>query len=535
MELFGYELKFDRKSKEDNTRHQSFVPEVHDDGAINVEVQGLHAGTLLDLDGTSRTAPELISRYRNMSKQSEVAQAVQAIVNDTIVQEEDKPIVEMLLDKLDDVLPDPIKDRLLEEFDQILDLLDFDAKAYEIFRRWYVDGQINYHSIIDPQRPKDGILEMRYVDPRKLRKVREILRKDVGNGVVINQTVKEYYFYSEKYVDPTTLNRNNVDTVGAKIAKDSIVAVTSGITDENDSMVLSYLHDAIKSLNQLRSMEDAAVIYRLVRAPSRRIFKVELGSLPRAKADQYLRNRMVQHKNRLVYDATSGDLRDDRRFMNMLDDYWIGVRDGKGDNIENLESPPQFGHMDEVLYFQKRLYKSLQVPISRLDPSDTSMFGRPSEMSRDEVAFSQFIDRLRLRFSQLFLKTLERQVVLKGIMSLSDWRKISKKIRFRYARNSYSEELKSHELMLARLDVAERIMPFVGRFVSNEFIRERIFMQSEEDRLKEDKKIANEVNNPQYPPWAAPGDDGLVPPTPDNGVIDPVESPVDTPKSLDNK
>ena len=502
MNLFGFEFK--RVTPEEQP--VSFAPPSNDDGAVVVAAGGSY-GTYVDLEGTARTEAELVTRYRDMSITADIDRAVEEIVNEAIVHETDEKIVELNLDGLQ--MADNIKAVIIQEFNAIKNLLNFEEKSYDIFKRWYIDGRLYYHAIIDDKNPRLGIKELRNIDPRKIRKVREQRKKkDVKTDSAVSQTVREYYIYNEKGYNAQGLGGGAGQygpATGVKIAKDSIVHCTSGLMDTNGTMVISYLHKAIKPLNQLRVLEDATVIYRISRAPERRIFYIDVGNLPKMKAEQYLRDMMVRHKNRLVYDATTGEVRDDRKFMTMLEDYWLPRREGgKGTEITTLPGGENLGKMEDVEYFQKKLYQSLNVPATRLQTEQTYSIGRATEITRDEVKFSKFISRMRAKFSTLFLKCLEKQLVLKGIVTVEDWKSISQYIKFDYAKDNYYEELKETDVLNSRLQVAAQLVPYIGKYYSHGWIRSNIFKQSDEDREQMDTEIKEELGNQIYYPPPPP-------------------------------
>ena len=491
-ELFGFEFK--RKLPEKQL--QSFAPPRDaDDGAAIISAGGAY-GTYVDLDGTIRSEAELVTRYREMALQPECDAAVDEIVTESIAIDE-QDIVEI---NLDDVkVTDNVKKVIRDEFQNCLKLLDFNKFAYEIYRRWYVDGRLYYHVIIDSENSRDGIKEIRYVDPRKIRKVREVTRKRISaeqpGDAMINKTVNEYYIFNEKgfnYGNKTV----GPTTSGLKIAKDSVLHIVSGLTDNQGTMVLSYLHKAIKALNQLRTLEDALVIYRLARAPERRIWYIDVGNLPKMKAEQYVRDIMVKHKNRLIYDAASGEIRDDRKFMTMLEDYWLPRREGgRGTEVTTLPGGQTLGQMDDVLYFQKKFLQTLNVPVSRLNSDALFSLGRATEITRDELKFARFIVRLRLRFSMLFLKLLEKQLILKGIVTPEDWDLICGDIRFDYAKDNYFAELKEAEIAQGRIQLAAAFQPYAGMYYSHEWIRKNVLHQSDDDIQKNDEQIFEENNS----------------------------------------
>lgn len=498
MKLFGFEFK--REVPPDVT--PSFVPKEVDDGALIVAAGGAY-GTYIDLDGTVRTEAELVTKYREMSLQPEIDSAVDEIVNESIdISEED--IVDVIVDDLE--ISDKLKKAIREEFQKVLSILNFNKYAYETFRRWYIDGRLYYHVIIDEKEIKAGIKEVRYIDPRKIRKVREINKRKVVGGItseaVIPQTQNEYYIFNDKgfnYGNKTV----GPSTTGMKIAKDSIVHITSGLTDTQGTMVLSYLHKAIKPLNQLRTLEDALVIYRLARAPERRIWYIDVGNLPKMKAEQYVRDIMIKHKNRLIYDGSTGEVRDDRKFMTMLEDYWLPRREGgRGTEVTTLPGGQTLGEMDDVLYFQKRLYQTLNVPVNRLNSDALFSLGRATEVTRDELKFAKFIIRLRGRFSALFISLLEKQLVLKGIMSIEDWQSIAAQVKFRFAKDNYFTELKEAEMIQNRAQLMMTIEQggLLGKYYSYEWGRKQILQQSDDDIEEQDKQIKAEQDDPRWNP-----------------------------------
>ena len=461
---------------------ESFAPVVNDDGAVIVAAGGAY-GTYIDLDGTARTESELVSKYREIALQPELEQAIDDIVNEAI-DTDSNAVVVLNTDKIK--YGDNVKNRIRQEFELILELFNFQQEAYEIFKRWYIDGRMYYHAIIDEKDPRKGIIELRYIDPRKIRKVREVKRKAKGE-VTITSAQREYFVYNEKNFLPAGGNAGLPFDSGAvngiKIAADSILHVTSGLMDQNNALVYSYIQKAIKPLNQLRTLEDATVIYRISRAPERRIFYIDVGNLSTPKAEQYLRDMMVKHKNRLVYDATTGAVKDDRKYMTMLEDYWFPRREGsRGTEITTLPSGQNLGEMADVEYFQRKLYQSLNVPVSRLQSSaEVFTLGRASEISRDEVKFTKFVGRLRRRFSLLLLGALEKQLILKGVIAESDWDELSNQINFDFAIDSHFEEFKEAELLQGRIATLTNIQPFIGTYYSQEWIRKNVLMQTDDD------------------------------------------------------
>jgi hypothetical protein len=487
MQLFGFEIK----RKQEENLAPSFTSKDTDDGAMVVSAGGT-MGQYVDLEGSAKSEAELVTRYRDMAAHPECDLAVDDIVNEAVVYDSDDSIINLNLDDLEQ--PDNIKEKIREEFDSICELMDFNNMAYDLFKKWYVDGRLYFHIIIDEENVRAGIKEIRPIDPRKIRKVREELKtKDPKSGVPVKKVTSEFYMYNDKGFGKGYGGANHTGSQGIKIAADSVVHATSGLVDKNNKMALGHLHKAIKPLNQLRILEDAAVIYRISRAPERRIFYIDVGNLPKMKAEQYLRDMMAKHKNRLVYDAASGEIRDDRKFMTMLEDFWLPRREGgKGTEITTLPGGQNLGEMDDVLYFQKNLYKSLNVPVSRLDPETGFSLGRASEINRDEIKFGKFISRLRLRFVQLFHKVLEKQLVLKGIITTEDWVEFKNKIRYDFAMDSHFTELRDAEIMRERIQTLNDMEPYVGRYYSQEHIRKTILQQSDDDIEQIDKQIADE-------------------------------------------
>ena len=475
MEIFGFEIKKTKQEEQQPLQlavsQPSFVPPVNDDGAVIVSGGGV-VGTYVDLEGTARTEAELITRYRQLSLQPEIETAVEEIVGEMISYDSNQEQVNINLDGLD--YSKGLKDKITEEFDEVKKLLDFSSSGFDIIRRWYVDGRLYYHVVIDVNNPQDGIKELRYIDPRKIRKIREI-KKDRKTLVVQN----EYYMYNDKGFQAKEVTSS---TNGLRIAKDSIVLVSSGLLDENNSYVLSYLHKAIKPMNQLRMLEDASVIYRLTRAPERRVFYIDVGNLPKMKAEQYLADMMQRHKNRLVYDAATGEVRDDRKFMTMTEDFWIPRREGgKGTEITTLPPGANLGQMDDVLYFQKRLYQSLHVPTSRLNSEQGFSLGRSSEITREELRFSKFVDRLRMKFSVLFKDALGKQLVLKGVVAQEELLEIMSKIKFDYVQDGYFTELKESEIITNRVNTVKNMEDMIGVYYSRNYVRKKVLRLSDDD------------------------------------------------------
>ena len=506
MKLFGFQFQRVKQPYEIDPISNaaiSFVEKDTEDTAALISASASY-GTYVDLQGVIKTEAELVTKYRDMLVQPEVDNAVDEIINESISTDEDY-IVKI---DLDDVpLDEQFRGVIEEEFQQILRFLDFKVHAYDIFKRWYVDGRLYYNIVIDNRRPDEGIKELRYVDPRKIREIREVeprklpLDQGVQSTVDVTVTKNEYYLYNEKGFGGTNKPSPTQGTgaAGIRIAKDSIIHVPSGLTDVNGSMGQSYLHKAIKILNQLRTIEDSLIIYRLARAPERRVWYIDVGELPRTKADQYVRDIMISQKNRLIYDADTGAIRDDRKFMTMLEDYWIPRRaDGSGTRVENLAAGKTLGELEDILYFQKQLYNALNVPVARINPDAPFMLGRTNEVSRDEIKFDKFITRLRQGFSQLFIKALERQIVLKGYMTIEEWDQIKTDIKFEYARDNHFAELKDAEILAGRLQTLAMVQPFIGMYFSHKWVRRNILKQTDEDIELMTMEISQEMADPLY-------------------------------------
>jgi hypothetical protein len=477
--LFGFEISR-RKNEEEQASQPSFTPPSNEDGALTIS-SAAYYGTYVDLDGTAKNEVELISRYREMAMQPEIESAIDDIMNEAIVQDDDGKIIEIVLDDLDQ--PEKIKKAIKEEFHTILRLLNYKNMAQDIFRRYYIDGRLFYNILLDKENPIAGIKELRYIDPRKLRKVREIKKKkDERTGAEIVDVINEYYIYNDKVV---TGSSSNYGPVGVRITTDSIISVVSGLMDSRRAVVLSYLHKAIKPLNQLRMIEDATVIYRISRAPERRIFYIDVGNLPKLKAEQYLRDIMVKYKNKLVYDANTGEVRDDRKFLSMMEDFWLPRREGgKGTEISTLPGGQNLGELEDVKYFQKKLYQSLSVPISRLEPNQGFSIGRVAEVTRDELKFAKFVDRLRNKFADIFNQALRVQCVLKGICTADEWDQFKEHIYYNFIKDNNFAELKDAELMRERLSLLAAVDPYTGRYFSQAWIQRNV-LRLTDDQIKE--------------------------------------------------
>lgn len=512
--FLGFEIR--KASAAPEPKLDAFVPQQDDDGALVVAAGGVY-GTVVDLQGSAKNEAELVTKYREMANHPEVEKAVEDVVQEAIVTDVED-IVKINLDKVDGISP-AIKQAISDEFENVLQLLDFNNQGYEIFKRWYVDGRLYFQAVIDQNAPREGIQELRYIDPRKIKKVKETKKKKVGsneqNSAMITDFGNQYYVYNERGFNNTGSAVAGVipqAATGLKISKDSVINCTSGLLDKSSTLVLSYLHKAIKPLNNLRSLEDATIIYRIARAPERRIFYIDVGNLPKMKAEQYLRDMMQRHKNRVVYDSATGEIRDDRKFMTMLEDYWLPRREGnRGTEITTLPGGQNLGEMTDVEYFQKKLYESLSVPVSRLQSDNAFNMGRASEITRDEVKFSKMIDRLRSRFNHLFIKSLEKQLVLKGVLTQEDWQQISPFVKFIYARDNFFAELKDAEILRERMNTLQQMMQagIVGKYYSHRWVRVNILKQTDEEMEEIDQQITEEQNNPLLnPPEQAPESGG---------------------------
>jgi hypothetical protein len=504
-QLFGFSIK----SKVEELKGQSPIPPNADDAVTTVA--GGYFGSYVDIDGVARNEFDLIRRYRDMSMHPEVDSAIDEIVNESINSSLDDSPVQIELSNLE--VSGSIKKKIREEFDYIKRLLAFDTRAHEIFRTWYIDGRLYYHKVIDLNNPKAGISELRFIDPLKIKKVR-VQNKDPKLAQVLSASTAnaanalaydfgeyvEYYMYNPKGFISSTFDVNNA-TSGVKIANDAITYVQSGIQDLNKKMVLSFLHKAIKSLNQLRMIEDALVIYRLSRAPERRIFYIDVGNLPKVKAEQYLREVMARYRNKLVYDAQTGEIRDDKKHMSMLEDFWLPRREGgRGTEITTLPGGQNLGELKDVEYFKKKLYNSLNLPPSRLDDANQGFsLGRSSEILRDELKFAKWIARLRKKFSALFHDILKTQLILKGVIAPEDWDDMQEHIQYDFQFDNHFEELKQAELMGNRLQVATQLDPFLGKYYSIEYVRKQILMQSDTEYEEISKQMEQEIADGKIP------------------------------------
>ena len=515
--LFGFSIDDSEKTPDSVV---SPVPRSNEDG-VDYFVQSGFYGQYVDIEGVYRTEYDLIKRYREMALHPECDGAIEDVVNEGIVSDLYDSPVEIELSNVN--ATDKLKDKIREEFTHIKEMMDFDKKSHEIFKNWYVDGRLYYIKVIDTKRPQDGIQEIRYVDPMKMKFVRQEkgtknkgnlpLDPLAGNGVKKSEypEIDEYYIYSPKPNYPTTMYSTAAGAGGKgqiKIAKDSVCHVTSGLFDRNKGTCLSYLHKAIKALNQLRMIEDSLVIYRLSRAPERRIFYIDVGNLPKVKAEQYLKEVMSRYRNKLVYDANTGEVRDDRKFMSMMEDFWLPRREGgRGTEITTLPGGQNLGELTDIEYFQKKLYRALGVPESRIASDGGFNLGRSSEILRDELKFAKFVGRLRKRFANLFNNLLKTQLILKNIITPEDWDSLSDHIQYDFLYDNQFAELKESELMNERLGTLATIEPYIGKYFSNHYVRTKILRQTDQEIEEQDELIKKEIK------------DGIIP---DPSAVDPI-------------
>ena len=525
--LFGFSIE---DSDEESKSVVSPVPPAQEDGNDHYITSGFF-GSYVDIEGTYKNEVELIRRYREMALHPEVDSAIEDIVNEAIVSDLNDSPVEIELSNLN--ASEGIKKILRDEFKTIKDLLDFDKKSHEIYRNWYVDGRLYYHKVIDLKSPEEGIKELRYIDAAKMKFVRHSKKqaKDLGVQARVKELtsqdmafpeIEEYFVYTPKANYPTGNPAAAGDQKGVKFSKDSITYCTSGLVDRNKGSTLSYLHKSIKALNQLRMIEDSLVIYRLSRAPERRIFYIDVGNLPKVKAEQYLRDVMSRYRNKLVYNANTGEIRDDKKMMSMMEDFWLPRREGgRGTEITTLPGGQNLGELTDVEYFKKKLYKALNVPISRIEGDGGFNLGRSSEILRDELKFSKFVGRLRKRFSVMFLDMLKTQLLLKNVVTPEDWEMMSEHIQFDFLYDNHFAELKEAELMENRINLATIAEPYVGKYFSQDYVRRKIIRQTDADILEEDAKIEQEIKDGIIvdPLEAAMAVDGMQPGMPQEGAV----------------
>ena len=510
--LFGFSIEETQKK---STSIISPVPKNNEDGVDNFISSGFY-GQYVDIEGAYKSEYDLIKRYREMALHPEVDGAIEDVVNEAIVSDLYDSPVEVELSNLN--ATEGIKKKIREEFRYIKELMDFDKKSHEIFRNWYVDGRVFYLKVIDVKAPQEGLQDLRYIDPLKMKFIRQEKKKPGdGNPTVMirrnedavpNPEFDEYYLYTPKIQHPTSMIGQMGGKKAIKIAKDSVCMCTSGLVDRNKNRVLSYLHKAIKGLNQLRMIEDSLVIYRLSRAPERRIFYIDVGNLPKVKAEQYLKEVMSRYRNKLVYDANTGEVRDDRKFMSMMEDFWLPRREGgRGTEITTLPGGQNLGELSDIEYFQKKLYRSLGVPESRIASEGGFNLGRSSEILRDELKFAKFVGRLRKRFANMFNDMLKTQLILKNIVTPEDWKKMEDHIQYDFIYDNQFAELKESELMEGRLGMLATIEPYIGKYYSTEYVRKRVLRQSDMEIEEIDTQIEDEIQK------------GIIP---DPSTLDPI-------------
>jgi hypothetical protein len=469
MQIFGFEIKRNKTQEP----QQSVVGPNNDDGSTVVNSAAGYYAQVVNLEATIKNENDIIRRYREIAQYPDCDAAIDDICNEAIVVDDESAPVEIILDDLK--LSAGMKKKITDEFETILKLLKFNTKGHDIFRNWYIDGRLYYHILIDENNIKDGIVELRQIDPRKIRKIKNVKRERNQQGVEIVTSVEEYYIYNDKGITEANVK-------GVKLPVDSVVHVPSGVIDQNTGMSLSYLHKSIKLVNQLKMMEDALVIYRISRAPERRIFYVDVGNLPKMKAEQYVNDLMNKFKNKIVYDATTGEVRDDRKHLSMMEDFWMPRREGgKGTEITTLPGGQTLGQIEDIEFFQNKLYQALNVPMSRLKGDGGFNIGRSSEITRDEVKFTKFVSRIRNKFSSLFLDALRVQLIAKGVINPDDWDNIAQDIRFDFMRDNHFSEIKDNEILQGRLNILATIDPFVGKYYSPSYVKKTILRLNDEE------------------------------------------------------
>ena len=546
--LFGFSIEDNEKTPPGVV---SPVPPSKDDGSEHYVSSGFF-GSYVDIEGTYKTENDLIRRYRSMALYPECDSAIEDIVNEAIVSDTNDSPVQIELSNLN--ASDGIKKKIREEFKYILELLDFDKKAHEIFRNWYIDGRLYYNKVIDQKNPTAGIQELRYIDSSKMKYVRQLKKKGKDNlttQITNNEgtgydfpEIEEFFIYTPGNMGSGTGSQSTSyggGVKGIKMTKDSVTYCTSGLVDRNKGSTLSWLHKAIKPLNQLMMIEDSLVIYRLSRAPERRIFYIDVGNLPKMKAEQYLRDVMMRYRNKLVYNADTGEIKDDKKFMSMMEDFWLPRREGgRGTEITTLPGGQNLGEITDINYFQRKLYRALNVPETRIEGEGGGMsLGRSSEILRDEVKFSKFVGRMRKRFSSMFSDMLKTQLILKNVITPEDWEKMNDHIQYDFLYDNHFAELKEAELLTERLNLLQTVEPYIGRFYSQDYVRRHVLQQTDNDILEQDELIEKEIEDGIIPDpnamvdsmsmeGGAPVPGGAPAPEP----TDPIQSPT-TPKDPD--
>lgn len=518
MKLFGFTIG--SEDKQSGLKKQSFITPVAEDGASTVAAGGYY-GTYVDIDASARNESELISRYREISKHPDCDQAIEEIITEAIAAIDSEIPVSINLDDID--LSKSIKQSISREFNEVLSLLDFKDKAHDIFRRWYIDGRVYYQKVINPDQPRQGIQELRFIDPRKIRKVREVKKDRLDNGVEVVKSIEEYFIYNEKGINFNQSTSMQQANAGIKIYPDSIAFCSSGILDLDKNIILSHLHKAIKPVNQLKMMADSLVIYRIARAPERRIFYIDVGNLPKLKAEQYMKDIMTRYRNKIVYDSSTGEIKDDRKFTSTLEDFWLPRREGgRGTEITTLPGGTNLSDIADVEFFQNKVYQSLNVPLSRFQQQSGFNFGRAAEISRDELKFAKFVSRLRRKFNALFDDLLKTQLVLKHIITPEDWGDLKEKINYEYAQDQYYQEIKEAENHRNRLDLLNLMTPYVGTYYSKNFIRKKVLRMSDDDIQQ--IELENEQDPQELQP-GMPGHDQVVQQQQMNAQALPDENP----------
>ena len=497
-QLFGFQIT----RTKDKGEKQSFVLPDPESGATTTA--GFYS-EFLDIEGQTKSESDLIRRYRSTSEHPECDLAIEDIINESINIDENRQAVSINTDNLP--YSPKIKKRIREEFSQVLKLLDFSNKAHDVFRRWYIDGRIHFHKIIDEEDPQKGIQELRYIDSLKIKRIRKIEKAETKKKSPTLNIVDDFYLYNESGV--TNSNSSSSGPVGSaiKITSDAIAHCASGLFDPTKAIVLSYLHKAIKPVNQLRMIEDAVVIYRISRAPERRIFYIDVGNLPKVKAEQYLKDVMNRYRNKLVYNASTGEIRDDRQQMSMLEDFWLPRREGgRGTEITTLPGGQNLGEIDDIVYFQKKLYRSLNIPVSRLETDNGFNMGRGAEITRDEVKFTKFVQKLRNKFNGLFNDILKTQLILKGVIAVDDWIDIKENLSYSYMKDGHYAELRDMDVLRERLDMLNNMEPYIGDWFSKEYVQKHVFRMTEDEIKDMDRQINGEPEEPDHEPMANPMD-----------------------------
>ena len=498
IKIFGYKFSLSKREEQEQAiiKQEAATPPLEEDGSLVVETGARHVLHQIDLEGRTKDTVSLIDKYRQMSHSPEVEDAIDDIINEAIVIEDDQPAVQIDLEKTK--FSESIKKTIQEEFEEILRLMDFQKEGQELFRRWYIDGRMHYHKILDTDNPKKGLLELRRLDPRRIRKIREIKKKKVPNNAGLETeviaSIDDFYNVVDipKKGNPFIVTKDAI-TGDTRIAADSVAFTHCGIFDSDKKMILGYLHKAIKPMNQLRMTEDSIVIYRVSRAPERRIFYIDVGNLPKAKAEEYMRNIQAKYRNKLIYNATTGEVVDERNHLSILEDFWLPRREGgRGTEISSLQGGQNLGELEDVEYFKKKLYKALKVPISRTESQSGFNLGRAAEITRDEVKFSRYISRVRNRFSELFNDFLKTQLVAKNVITRIEWEDAAHLVSYIYAKDTHFTELKNSEIMKDRLEVLSSMEQYIGRFWSEKDIRKTVLKQSESEQSRLDREIKKE-------------------------------------------